>query len=443
MNKLRYILLQMVCFSCIAVIATAQSSPQNELEKEKSIYTLVQQYLRKYKQDLNNAMDQNDYAASIANLNQILLYEPNNGKALYIRARGFENIGLYERAVFDFDQAQLVGYNDPQLYYYLARLEIKAGLGKESFESFNEFFKAQPSEIYKKELRYERGVAAKMAKEYKACVEDMSFVIEEGKDEADAYFNRGVCFTELNILKEAKLDFKEAVRLKPELRNHWYYITYDRIYKNNCKLPLHQKLEAAKKQFKKADYFDAFIEAQNGLKCYPNNKDLMVVQLHAMLTQIPAYYDETIVFYQDLVKQHGVDTEQQQKMDSAIASRKQISVSDRAYDSQYQHQFELPKRHRSVAEYKLLIEEKINQQKDLITALEWANNALRLEPKNIDLLVLRAKVFLLVNQPLGTALAWRDANQALKIKPFFEAAELIKKQVADKEISTVAAAELK
>lgn len=443
MNKLRYILFQMVCFYCIAIAATAQSTPQNELEKEKSVYLLVQQYLRKYKQDLNLAMDQNDYAASIANLNQILLYEPNNAQALYIRARGFENLGLYERAVFDFDQAQLVGYNDPQLYYYLARLEIKAGLGKESFESFNEFFKAQPSEIYRKELRYERGVAAKMAKEYKACVEDLSFVIEEGKDEADAYFNRGICFTELNILKEAKLDFKEAVRLKPELRNHWYYITYDRIYKNNCKLFLQQKIEAAKKQFKKGDHFDAFIEAQNGLKCYPNNKELMVVQLYAMLTQLPAYYDETIVFYQDFVKLHGIDAEIQQKMDSAISFKKQISVSDRANNNQYQHQFALPIRHRSVADYKLQIEEKLNQQNDAMAALEWANNALRIDAKNIELLVLRAKIFLLINHPLGTALAWRDANQALKIKPFFEAAELIKKQVAEKEASILAITPMK
>ena len=56
-----------------------------------------------------------------------------------------------------------------------------------------------------------------MAKEYKACVEDLSFVINEGRDEADAYFSRAICFSELNILKEAKLDFKEAVRLKPQL----------------------------------------------------------------------------------------------------------------------------------------------------------------------------------------------------------------------------------
>lgn len=441
--NLKYFFFNIVFLWGIAETTMAQSVHQQEVEKEKSTQVLLQQYLKKYKQDLNNAMDQNDYAASIASLNHILLYEPTNGQALYIRARGFENIGLYERAIFDFDQAQLVGYNDPQLYYFLARLEIKAGLGKESFDSFNEFFYTHPNELYKKELRFERGVAAKMAKEYKACVEDMSFVIDEGEEEADAFFNRGICFTELNILKEAKLDFKEAGRLKPSFRNHWYNITFDRVYKNNCKQSISQKLAALKKQFKKRRYFNVFILAQNGLKCYPDSKEIMVMQLKAMLTQINAYYDETIVFYQNFVKKHGVDADVQKLVDNAIASRKEISVSDHAFNEQYQHEFELPKRNREIAEYKQLIEAKMVEQKELFTALDWANCALRLEPKNIELLVLRAKLFLLFNKPLETALAWRDANQALKIKPDFEPALSIKKQAVDKEKSITAVVESK
>jgi tetratricopeptide (TPR) repeat protein len=263
-------------------------------------------------------MDKNDYAASLNSLNHILLYEPNNGQALYLRARAFENVGLYERSIVDFDNAQRVGYKDPQLYYFLAKLEMKAGLGEESFQSFNNFFRDQPSQFAKKELRYENGIAAKMAKEYKACVEDLSFVISEGRDEADAYFNRAICFSELNILKEAKLDFKEAVKLKPQLKDHWYYITYDRIYKNNCKQTEQQFLTIINKEMGKKEYFDAFIDAQLRLKCYPDSKILMVKQLEAMLTQFDLYYDEVIVFYQDYIKKHGADPEMQQKMDQLL-----------------------------------------------------------------------------------------------------------------------------
>ncbi|TMS83899.1 hypothetical protein CWB69_20985, partial [Pseudoalteromonas sp. S980] len=72
----------------------------------------------KYKQDLNNALDRNDFATAISHLNHIILYEPNNGQALYLRARGFENMGLYERAIFDYDNAQRVGYKEPQLFYF-------------------------------------------------------------------------------------------------------------------------------------------------------------------------------------------------------------------------------------------------------------------------------------------------------------------------------------
>ncbi|WP_163362335.1 hypothetical protein, partial [Klebsiella aerogenes] len=64
-------------------------------------------------------------------------------------------------------------------------------------------------------------------------------------------------------------------------------------------------LAAAQKQMAKGNYFDAFIEAQLGLKCYPGDKALMIKQLEAMLTQIDLYYDETIVFYQEFVKKHG------------------------------------------------------------------------------------------------------------------------------------------
>jgi tetratricopeptide (TPR) repeat protein len=428
--KLKLIFIQLVCLWCIAVENNAQAPPQSNVEKVRSVNTLIQRYLLPYKQALNNAMDRNDYAAALINLNQIIRYEPNNGQALYLRARGFENIGLYERAIFDFDNAQRVGYTDPQLFYFLARLEIKAGLGEESFLSFNEFFKSQPSQFTKKELRYESGVAAKMAKEYKACVEDLTFVINEGRDEADAYFNRGICFSELNILKEAKLDFKEAVRLKPQLKDHWYYITYDRIYKNNCKQTEQQFLTIINKEMDKKEYFDAFIDAQLGLKCYPESKALMNKQLEAMLTQFELYYDEIIVFYQDYVKKHGADQVMQQKMDRLLATRKQISVSDQPYDRNYPNDTEMPQRYRKVADYLKLSEENLKQKKDYAQVIDYCNNALRIEPKNADAFLMRAKAFLQMDKKLDSSIAWRDANSAIFYKPDLAGAYYIRGMIA-------------
>jgi hypothetical protein len=89
--KPQIIFIQMICLWCIAVENIAQAPPQSNVEKVRSDNTLVQRYLLPYKQALNNAMDKNDYAAALINLNHILLYEPNNGQALYLRARGFEN----------------------------------------------------------------------------------------------------------------------------------------------------------------------------------------------------------------------------------------------------------------------------------------------------------------------------------------------------------------
>lgn len=415
--KFEYIFIQLVCLWCIAVENKAQSPQLSNIEKVRSVNTQIQQYLTPYKQALNNAMDINDYATALINLNHILLYEPNNGQALYLSARGFENVGLYERSIFDFDNAQRVGYKDPQLYYFLAKLEMKAGLGVESFQSFNNFFRDQPSQFTIKELRYESGIAAKMAKEYKACVEDLSFVINEGRDEADAYFNRAICFSELNILKEAKLDFKEAVRLKPQLKNHWYYITYDRIYKNNCKQTEQQFLTNIYKEMSKKEYFDAFIDAQLGLKCYPNSKELMVKQLEAMLTQFDLYYDEIIVFYQDYIKKYGADPEMQKKMDQHLLPKKQISVSDHPYDKNYPNETVKPVRNRSITEYIKLIEEELYQKKNLLQVVRYCNNALRIDPKNATIYLHRAKAFMLMNKPLENSIAWRDANAAIFYNP--------------------------
>ncbi len=424
--KLKHIFIQLVCLWCIAVENNAQAPAQSNVEKVRSVNSLVQRYLLAYKQALNNSMDRNDYAAALINLNHILLYEPNNGQALYLRARGFENIGLFERAIFDFDNAQRVGYTDPQLFYFLARLEIKAGLGEESFLSFNEFFKSQPSQFTKKELRYESGVAAKMAKEYKVCIEDLSFVINEGKDEADAYFNRGICFSELGILKEAKLDFKEAIRLKPQFKDHWYNITYDRIYKNNCKQTEQQFLTIINKEMDKKEFFDAFIDAQLGLKCYPDSKALMNKQLEAMLTQFELYYDEIIVFYQNYIKKHGKDEVMQQKMDRLLATRKQISVSDQPYNRDYPNETEMPQRYRKVADYLKLSEEKLQQKKDYSQVVEYCNNALRIEPKNADVFLMRAKAFLRLDKNLDSSIAWRDANSAIFYKPDLSGAYYIR-----------------
>ncbi|KAF0236996.1 MAG: hypothetical protein FD183_1598 [Chitinophagaceae bacterium] len=414
--RLKNICLLVLSLWCIAVKTNAQT-PRSITEKLKSTNILVQQYLLTYKQALNNALDKNDFASALLNLNHIILFEPNNGQALYLRARGFESIGLYERAIFDYDNAQRVGYTDPQLYYFLAKIEIKAGLGEESFRSYNEFFRSQPSQFHKKELRFESGIAAKMAKEYKACVEDMSFVIDEGKDEADAHFNRGICFSELNLLKEAQRDFKEAAKIKPSLKNHWYYITYDRIYKNNCKLTEQQFLTTINKEFNKQDYFDAFIDAQLGLKCHPESKALMAKQLEAMLTQFDPYYDEIIVFYQDFVKKHGIDPVMQQKMDQLLAAKKQISVSDHPYDKNYPNDIEMPVRYRNVNEYLQLAEDKLSQKGDLNLVIEYCNNALRIEPKNAKAYLLRANAFMQMNSPITYPLAWRDAHLAITNKP--------------------------
>jgi len=424
--KLKYIFIQLVCISCIAGENNAQVSQLSNTEQVRSVNTQIQRYLKPYKQALNNAMDKNDYAASLNSLNHILLYEPNNGQALYLRARAFENVGLYERSIVDFDNAQRVGYKDPQLYYFLAKLEMKAGLGEESFQSFNNFFRDQPSQFAKKELRYESGIAAKMAKEYKACVEDLSFVINEGRDEADAYFNRAICFSELNILKEAKLDFKEAVKLKPQLKDHWYYITYDRIYKNNCKQTEQQFLTIINKEMGKKEYFDAFIDAQLGLKCYPDSKLLMGKHLEAMLTQFDLYYDEVIVFYQDYIKKHGADPEMQQTMDQLLLPKKQISVSDHSYDKNYPNETVMPERNGKVAEYIKLCEEKLLQKKDLLLVVEYCNNALRIEPKNAEAYVLRAKAFMQMDKPFENSIAWRDANSAIFYKSDLTAAYIIR-----------------
>ncbi len=422
----KYIFIQLVCIWCIAGENKAQTPQVSNFEKVRSVNTQIQRYLKQYKQALNNSMDKNDYAASLTSLNHILLYEPNNGQALYLRARAFENVGLYERSIVDFDNAQRVGYQDPQLYYFLAKLEMKAGLGEESFQSFNSFFRDQSSQFAKKDLRYESGIAAKMAKEFKACVEDLSFVINEGRDEADAYFNRAICFAELNILKEAKLDFKEAVRLKPQLKNHWYYITYDRIYKNNCKQTEQQFLTIINKEMGKKEYFDAFIDAQLGLKCYPDSKAIMIKQLEAMLTQFDLYYDEVIVFYQDYIKKYGVDIEMQQKMDQLLLPKKQISVSDHSYDKNYLNETIMPVRNQKVAEYIKLSEEKLLQKKDFLLVVEYCNNALRIDPKNADAYLLRAKAFTQINKPLENAIAWRDANSAIFYKPDLSTAYTIR-----------------
>lgn len=426
--RLKNIYLLMLGLWCIAVKTIAQP-PKSIPEKLKFTNILVQRYLSTYKQELNNALDKNDFATAILNLNQIILFEPNNGQALYLRARGFESVGLYERAIFDYDNAQRVGYTDPQLYYFLAKLEMKAGLGEESFKSFNEFFRTQPSQFHKKDLRFERGVAAKMAKNYKACVEDMSFVIDEGKNEAGAHFNRGICFSELNFLKEAQKDFKEAAKIKPSLKNHWYYITYDRIYKNNCKQTEQQFLQTINKEFNKHQYFDAFIDAQLGLKCYPESKDLMAKQLDAMFTQFDPYYDEIIVLYHDFVKKHGIDSLLQVKMEQLLSQKKQISVADHSYDPNYPNDTEMPSRYRTVNEYVQLAEEKLTQKIDLNLVVEYCNNILRIDPKKAEAYLMRANAFMQMNSPLTYPLAWRDAHFAITYQPNLSQAYTIRGSV--------------
>ena len=73
--------------------------------------------------------------------------------------------------------------------------------------------------------------------------------------------------------------------------------------------------------------------------------------------------------------------------------------------------------YRKVSEYLQLGEEKLKQKKDYSSVVEYSNNILRIEPKNADAFLMRAKAFLLMDKKLDSSIAWRDANSAIFYKP--------------------------
>jgi Tfp pilus assembly protein PilF len=86
----------------------------------------------------------------------------------------------------------------------------------------------------------------------------------------------------------------------------------------------------------------------------------------------------------------------------------------------------MPERNRKVAEYIKLSEEKLLQKKDLLLVVEYCNNALRIDPKNAESYLLRAKAFMQMDKPFENLIAWRDANSAIFYKPDLTAAYTIR-----------------
>ena len=454
----------------------AQPKTFTEAEREQATKEFIKGYTE---QNITKGIEfrqQNQLFASITVLTKAVLVDPHNADALVNRAVSYHTAGQFYRAYKDLEIAvnnnpehyganlQIgyvllqLGYADEALQYlrkatamtkaantanklvafFTMEAEMFTGNYQQAIENFNEFFKlhnpennnAYPNDAFLKdavliatECYLALGNKAEAEKTYRIAT-----------DQSAHYF--GFYFGS-NFGGKIDTEYKpcEGNADKFAERAAKLYQKATDQYRKDPSPDFDKKFHYKYKGWK-SNYFEAFVEIQNGLRCDPDNISLLQTRTALAATTIGREYYYRFYYRQlerQMLKNYNLNTREI----LAGFRYKALLTDDPKYFSLYSFSKEYVKNRlfaggdevnlegldfnfASAAMAIKAAEQLFNDRdprKETTTRLSYLNAALELDPNNADALALRARTFANAKSPYLDMLAWRDATAALKINP--------------------------
>ncbi|MAX81496.1 MAG: hypothetical protein CL843_15150 [Crocinitomicaceae bacterium] len=156
--------------------------------------------------------EQKNYEAIFSLLTDEFLKQKNNLYLYAWRARTYNQLKEFEKAILDLSKAieidpnnALAYHNRGNVYYHLKEFE-------KAIQDYNKAIEIDPNDA---SAYYNRGVSYSDLKEFEKAIQDYSKAMEINPNDASVYYNRGNAYYHLNEFEKAIQDYSKAMEIDP------------------------------------------------------------------------------------------------------------------------------------------------------------------------------------------------------------------------------------
>jgi tetratricopeptide (TPR) repeat protein len=154
-------------------------------------------------------------ASSTRNVNDQAAPDYNRGQKNY-------EAGRFAQAVKDFAQAVKLDPQSPEAHYALARALTKTAKTAAAIDTFKQLLNLNPADELKIWSYYLMGGAYSDLGQYKEAIENYREAIKLKPDLSKPYYNLGLAYVASNRVADAVAEFQQAVQLKPDYAEAHY-----------------------------------------------------------------------------------------------------------------------------------------------------------------------------------------------------------------------------
>lgn len=197
-----------------------------------SFYLVKSNYEKQFKK-AEEQIKNKEFLDALATINFILQNEPNNVKALLLRARIYAgDLNQNNKALMDYEKAVQIQPKDANIYYQRANVFEKL---KQYNKALSDYNKAIELSSNNSNYYNARGQLFEYnLKQYNNALEDYNKAIEVEPVNVEGFFNRGHLYqNNLGQYDEALSDYLEVINLDPKYSDAYNNIAI--LFKNNIK----------------------------------------------------------------------------------------------------------------------------------------------------------------------------------------------------------------
>ncbi|HOT91152.1 MAG TPA: tetratricopeptide repeat protein [Anaerolineae bacterium] len=222
-------------------------------------------------------LNMGEYEKAIREFNQALALDPTCTQAYYDRGLAYAQRQYYEQAAADFSRVIELDPQHADAYYNRGLIYARQGTFEQALADYNQAIALNPDDP----LAYNsRGNVYYHHKDYARALADYDQAILRDPDYADAYLNRGLTYAAQEEYQHAIADYNQAIALNPENA-----IAYN--YRGQAYMRLQQYAQALE------DYTQAVTLDPHYAVAY-NNRGLCYVRLKQYAQAIAEYRQAVI-----------------------------------------------------------------------------------------------------------------------------------------------------
>jgi len=151
-----------------------------------------------------------NFEKAIKDYSKAILHDSANAKAYVNRGDIWSAVGDHQKAIFDFTSAISLNKRDELAYFNRANEFVKIGMFEQAFDDYSKAILLNPSYV---EYYFFRAELKAGAGDFLSAAADYTKIISLQPNNGNAYYNRGICYVNINLKVSACDDLNHAGEL--------------------------------------------------------------------------------------------------------------------------------------------------------------------------------------------------------------------------------------